>query len=246
MHPASAKLGASYHTVNAHVEFLEGAFCSGALPPITASDQRWSNRPSSISATRASCTRCLASPMRRTCFRTLGRRELGRLRHRVDPVEPGRQGPRSPGHYLRTSDGYEIDLIVDIEGERWAIEVKLTTAPTPDDVARLGQTATVMLVSPWSAASTSAGRGAAFSLPIWTTCWRRFELACPPVFSSSCACGAGTFAWPWASLALQVACSDGRASAGRRGGGVKVQSEQFDRFAVGQNLLAVGCLLRQR
>ena len=51
------------------------------------------------------------------------------------------KGRSHQAHYLRTSDGYEIDLIVDIEGERWAIEVKLTTAPTPADVARLGQAA---------------------------------------------------------------------------------------------------------
>jgi len=41
---------------------------------------------------------------------------------------------------LRTSDGYEIDLIVDIEGERWPSRSTDDRADT-DDVARLGQTA---------------------------------------------------------------------------------------------------------
>lgn len=44
-------------------------------------------------------------------------------------------------HYLRTSDGYEIDLIVEIRRKRWAIEVKLTSDPAPQDVARLDKAA---------------------------------------------------------------------------------------------------------
>ncbi|HET6584784.1 MAG TPA: hypothetical protein VFG69_15105, partial [Nannocystaceae bacterium] len=43
--------------------------------------------------------------------------------------------------WLRTSDGYEIDLVLERGGERWAIEVKLTTTPTTADIARLDKTA---------------------------------------------------------------------------------------------------------
>ena len=43
--------------------------------------------------------------------------------------------------YNRTSDQYELDLVLDVCGDRWAIEVKLTASPGPGDLARLDKTA---------------------------------------------------------------------------------------------------------
>lgn len=43
--------------------------------------------------------------------------------------------------YFRTSDGYEVDLIVDMGTERWGIEVKFTTSPSPEDLRKLRQSA---------------------------------------------------------------------------------------------------------
>ena len=43
--------------------------------------------------------------------------------------------------YFRSSDGYEIDLVLELSGEKWAIEIKLTTAPTPADFQRLNKAA---------------------------------------------------------------------------------------------------------
>jgi hypothetical protein len=48
-------------------------------------------------------------------------------------------GQRFEAFYLRTSDRYEIDLVIERPAERWAIEVKLTTSPGPGDLARLTQ-----------------------------------------------------------------------------------------------------------
>lgn len=42
---------------------------------------------------------------------------------------------------FRTSDLCEVDLVVDAGRERWAIEVKLTASPGPDDMARLDRAA---------------------------------------------------------------------------------------------------------
>lgn len=44
-------------------------------------------------------------------------------------------------YYYRTSDGYELDLVLDWGLERWAVEVKLTSDPGPDMVDRLQKTA---------------------------------------------------------------------------------------------------------
>ena len=51
------------------------------------------------------------------------------------------QGTDARPSFLRTSDGHEIDLVVDLvvdlAGERWAIEFKLTTNPSPQDLRKL-------------------------------------------------------------------------------------------------------------
>jgi len=46
----------------------------------------------------------------------------------------------APG-FFRTSDGYELDLVLDWGTNRWAIEVKLTSNPSPEMIARLHKTA---------------------------------------------------------------------------------------------------------
>jgi uncharacterized protein len=43
--------------------------------------------------------------------------------------------------FFRTSDGHEIDLVLDLHGERWAVEVKLSAAPGIGDLERLNKCA---------------------------------------------------------------------------------------------------------
>ena len=50
-------------------------------------------------------------------------------------------GRRVDPYFLRTSDGYEIDLLLDLGRERWAIEIKLTSQPDPRDLERLDRVA---------------------------------------------------------------------------------------------------------
>jgi hypothetical protein len=45
-------------------------------------------------------------------------------------------GHRPDPYFLRTHDGHEIDLVVEIAGVRWAIECKLSTQPSPRDLER--------------------------------------------------------------------------------------------------------------
>ena len=40
-------------------------------------------------------------------------------------------------YFFRTSDGRELDLILDVGPERWAFEIKLSSQPEPHDLARL-------------------------------------------------------------------------------------------------------------
>jgi predicted AAA+ superfamily ATPase len=48
-------------------------------------------------------------------------------------------GKRAQAFFFRSSDGYELDLVLDWGTERWAIEVKLTSNPSPEMIARLNK-----------------------------------------------------------------------------------------------------------
>jgi predicted AAA+ superfamily ATPase len=50
-------------------------------------------------------------------------------------------GKRGQAFYFRTSDGHELDLVLDWGTERWAIEIKLTSNPSPAELDRLNATA---------------------------------------------------------------------------------------------------------
>ena len=43
--------------------------------------------------------------------------------------------------FFRTSDGHELDLVLDWGSHRWAIEIKLTSDPSTDMIAKLNKTA---------------------------------------------------------------------------------------------------------
>jgi len=46
--------------------------------------------------------------------------------------------------FMRTSDGYELDLVLDWGVERWAIEIKLTSDPSPGIIERLNKAANLI------------------------------------------------------------------------------------------------------
>lgn len=50
-------------------------------------------------------------------------------------------GKRVQPFYFRTSDGYELDLLLDWGTERWAMEIKLTSDPSTAMIDRLNKTA---------------------------------------------------------------------------------------------------------
>ena len=49
----------------------------------------------------------------------------------------GSRGVEHDAFFFATSDGDEIDLVLDVAGKRWAIEVKLTTSPRSGDLAHV-------------------------------------------------------------------------------------------------------------
>ena len=47
------------------------------------------------------------------------------------------RGRTAEAFFLRTKDGEEVDLVIEMAGERWAVEIKLTASPSPADLAKL-------------------------------------------------------------------------------------------------------------
>lgn len=135
-----ASLGLSYHTVNGYLDVLEGAFLVRRLLPWEGGNirKRLVKRPKAYLRDSGLVHALLgvrrdddvaALPLAGASWEGFVIEQLlGSLLARGVTAEPT---------YLRTSDGREIDLLLDIGPERWAFEIKLTTSPSPEDLARL-------------------------------------------------------------------------------------------------------------
>lgn len=136
-------LGLNYQTVNSYMDYLEGAFLLRRLPPFHANIRKrlvkspkvyW--RDSGLLhalAGLSSMDALLSQPWVGTSWEGFViQQALARLNASGIDCEP---------YHVRTSDQYEIDLLLDFGTERWACEVKLTADPKADDLARLNKVA---------------------------------------------------------------------------------------------------------
>lgn len=136
-------LGLSYHTVNAYLDYLEGAFLMRRLPAYhTNVLKRLVKRPKVYWRDSGLLHSLLGIAGDDDLFEssTAGSSWEG---HVINQVLTALQqaGRRFNAWYLRTSDGREIDLVLLVDRELWAVEVKLTTRPSPSAMARLNENA---------------------------------------------------------------------------------------------------------
>ena len=54
------------------------------------------------------------------------------------------RGEHCEPFYFRTADGYELDLVLRIQGRLWAFEMKLTTSPAKRDLDKVRKTAAMI------------------------------------------------------------------------------------------------------
>ncbi len=136
-------LGVTHPTVNTYIDYLTGAFLLRKLPPYPANLGK----------------RLVKSP--RLLWRDSGLlhaihgvRDLDDLLARpwvgaswegfvVDQVISSfaQLGRRCEPYFYRTSDGAEVDLVLEVGPELWAIEVKLSSSPSVQDLRRLQRVA---------------------------------------------------------------------------------------------------------
>ena len=136
-------LGLNYQTVNSYVDYLEGAFLVRRLQPFHANvgkrlvkspkiywrDSGLQHALSGVSTMDA----LLSQPWVGVGWEGFViQQAIARLNASGIAFTP---------YYLRTSDQYEIDFLLDFGTERWACEIKLTAHPDSEDLARLNKVA---------------------------------------------------------------------------------------------------------
>ena len=136
-------LGVSYHTVNGYLDFLEGVFLVRRLPPYFANiGKRLVKTPKVYWRDSGLLHALLNVPDAAALLNQpwVGASWEGFVLEQVIATLQQLGRPCQP-YFFRTSDQHEIDLVLDFGGTRWAVEVKLTTHPQPQDLARLNREA---------------------------------------------------------------------------------------------------------
>jgi hypothetical protein len=136
-------LGLSYKTVNSYVDYLEGAFLVRRLSPFqTNLRKRLVKTPRIYWRDTGLLHAVLNVPDEDALLAQpwVGASWEGFVIEQVLGTLSAR-GVSFESYYFRTSDLYEVDLVIDTGRERWAIEVKLTASPGPDDMTRLDRAA---------------------------------------------------------------------------------------------------------
>ena len=136
-------LALSYHTVNGYLDYLEGAFLIRRLPAYHANiRKRLVKRPKVLWRDSGLLHALLNVGDREALLNQpwVGASWEGFV---VDQALTAFQHAdrRWQAFHMRTADQRELDLVVEVGGELWAFEAKLTAAPGPSDLARLNANA---------------------------------------------------------------------------------------------------------
>ena len=136
-------LGLSYHTVDRYVDHLEHAFLLRRLPAYHANvRKRLIKRPKVYWRDSGLLHALLGVESFDELLRQswVGTSWEG---HVIDQILTAlaQAGRRCEAWHMRTADGRELDLVLRVGSELWAVEVKLTTRPGPAHMARLDECA---------------------------------------------------------------------------------------------------------
>jgi hypothetical protein len=133
-------LGLSYHTVNSYLEYLEHAFLIRVLRPFSANlRKRLVKSPRVYWADSGLMHALLSAP--RNQRELLSQPWVGRswegwvISQILDHLTAG--GRPFEAYHFRTSDRMELDLVLVFDRHLWAIEIKLTSTPSPSNAHTL-------------------------------------------------------------------------------------------------------------
>ena len=136
-------LALSYHTVNRYLDYFEGAFLVRRLPAWHANiRKRLVKRPKLYWRDSGLLHALLGAPDEETLLTQpwVGASWEGFV---IDQALVALQHADRNwrAFHLRTAGQQEIDLVLEVDSEVWALEIKLTTRPRPQDMARLDASA---------------------------------------------------------------------------------------------------------
>lgn len=142
-------MGLSYHTVNGYLEYLIGTFLIRRLPAYYANiGKRLIKSPKVYWRDCGLLHALLNVPDERALLAQpwVGASWEGFVLEQA-LGELSSRGRDAGAYYFRTTDQCELDLVLDFGNDLWAVEIKLTSAPTIEDMARLNRAADMIQAS---------------------------------------------------------------------------------------------------
>ena len=142
-------LGLSYHSVNNYLDYIVGSFLIRRLQPYQANVRKRLVKSPKIFWRDSGLLHALMNVPDESALLSrpwVGASWEGYVIEQILGVLSAR-GKNFNAYYLRTSDRQELDLILDFGSELWAVEIKLTATPGPDDMARLSRLADMIMSS---------------------------------------------------------------------------------------------------
>jgi predicted AAA+ superfamily ATPase len=136
-------MGLSYQTINSYLEYLIGAFLIRRLPPYQVNIRKRLIKSPRVYWRDSGLLHALLNISDRRSLISqpwVGASWEGFVIEQIVGVL-GSRGKKFEPYYFRTSDQYELDLVLDLGTELWAIEVKLSSSPSRADMQRLERTA---------------------------------------------------------------------------------------------------------
>jgi predicted AAA+ superfamily ATPase len=137
----AASLGVSYHTVNRYVDILEQTFLVRKLPPYFANIGKRLVKSPKLYFRDSGLLHFFLGIHSPSILDTHPARGMSWEAFIIDQLisvfqqaQPGRQP-----YFWRTSQGHEIDLLVDLGTKQVPFEIKLHSSPTAQDAATLRQ-----------------------------------------------------------------------------------------------------------
>ena len=139
-------LGISYHTVQSYLGFLEGAFLIRLLPPFHANIRKRLVKAPKVFWRDSGILHALLGYTAGADLRAqpwVGASWEGWVIEQILASRLAR-GENLQAFHFRTQDGLEADLFLEDGKNREVVEIKLTTAPAPEDFARLEKVAALV------------------------------------------------------------------------------------------------------
>ena len=142
-------LGLSYQTVNSYLDYLVGAFLIRRLPPYQANIRKRLVKTPKLYWRDSGLLHALMNVSDEKAL--LNQPWVGSswegyvIEQAIDTLSA--HGRPFDAYHFRTSDQHELDLVLDFGDALWAVEIKLTSSPGPDDMARLDKAADMIKAS---------------------------------------------------------------------------------------------------